>query len=233
MIRRIVGPDLDFWRIRFRGVGTKKHNILLAITLVLCMRLFFYASPHDLARAERTVPQKAVTPEAIDPLQKIGAGTRMDGFDGDTSSRICSENNAKQDGFLQKKYMALVVNYPIAAMVPYLDEINKDAAPFLIAIAKKESDWGNHAPQKNGRDCYNYWGYKGSYNPTVSGYSCFDSPEQAVKTVGGRLDDLIDKKINTPEKMVVWKCGPSCAGFPSQDVSGWIASVRMYWQKLI
>ena len=240
VVRQYVGPNLNFWRIRFKGVGTKKRNILLVITLVLCMRLFFYNSSHDLARAERAVPSKVSVSEAIDPLEKIKTGEGMASLSNSTSDKVCRESDAgkiappfhsdKDENKDKDRYMALVSSYPIAAMVPFLSEIDKKAAPFLIAIAKKESDWGNHAPRKNGRDCYNYWGYKGGYNPTAGGYSCFDSPEQAVKTVGGRLGDLIGKKINTPEKMVVWKCGGDCSG--DAGAGGWIGTVRQYWQKL-
>jgi len=117
-------------------------------------------------------------------------------------------------------------------MAPYLAKEDGQTASFLIAIAKKESNWGKHSPQKSGRDCYNYWGYKDGYKQTESGYSCFDSPEQAIETVGGRIDNLIGKKIDTPAEMVVWKCGSSCAGHDSQDVKKWIADVGLYYRKL-
>jgi hypothetical protein len=116
-------------------------------------------------------------------------------------------------------------------MLPYIEKRDKKTAYFLIAIAKKESDWGKHAPSKNGRDCFNYWGYKGNYKPSM-GYSCFDSPEQAIQVVGDRIQKLVDKKIDTASKMVVWKCGSSCAGHDAADVRKWISDVDLYYRKM-
>lgn len=117
-------------------------------------------------------------------------------------------------------------------MIPFIVERNEKTAAFLVAIAKKESGWGEHAPSKGGRDCYNYWGYKGNYNLAM-GYSCFDSPEHAIKVVGDKIDQLIAKKIDTPARMVVWKCGSSCAGHDPEGVRSWIGTVETYLRKLI
>ena len=101
----------------------------------------------------------------------------------------------------------------------------------LVAIAKKESNWWKYSPQKDGKSCYNYWGYRGSYNQTRSGYSCFDSPKQAVDEVGGRMAELIDQEINTPQKMVVWKCGRICSAHDPYSVNKWIQDVDLYYNK--
>jgi hypothetical protein len=239
--QRIVGSNLDFWRIRFKGVGTKKRNILIAITLVLCMRLFFYISFDNFARAERTVPLKDIAPETIDPLHKIKNETETKIVGASDNSGVCTNKEMEKKEiplYLDKEkkhdendYMELLNNYPMAEMIPYISEKDRKTASFLIAIAKKESDWGKHAPSRNGRDCFNYWGYKGSYNLT-QGYSCFDSPEQAVAVVGERISELIDKRVDSPERMVVWKCGSSCAGHDPEGVRSWIGAVKMYFNKL-
>jgi hypothetical protein len=117
-------------------------------------------------------------------------------------------------------------------MVTDLAKKDKKVAAFLIAIAKKESNWGKHSPKKNGKECYNYWGYRGSYNATDSGYSCFDDPAQAISVVGGRIQDLIGQKIDTPEKMVVWKCGRSCSWDNPAAVQKWISDVSLYYDKV-
>jgi len=130
----------------------------------------------------------------------------------------------------QERYMELVGGYPMAEMVPHISKREKKTAAFLISIAKKESDWGKHSPSKNGRHCYNYWGYKGGYDPTESGYSCFDSAEQAIQVVGDRIDQLVEKKLDTPQKMVIWKCGSNCAA--DANAGNWIAAVNSYFQKL-
>jgi hypothetical protein len=132
---------------------------------------------------------------------------------------------------LEREISQLVSDRPIQKMVPYIASQDKDVAAYLVAIAKKESDWGKYSPKKDGKECYNYWGYRGTYNQTRSGYSCFDSPRQAVRVVGERIGELIDRDINTPGEMVVWKCGWTCAEHSSYSVDKWIQDVDMYYRK--
>lgn len=131
-----------------------------------------------------------------------------------------------------REYRRLVSGHPIEKMIPYISRQNAQVASFMLAIAKKESNWGKYAPQKDGRDCYNYWGYRGTYNQTDSGYSCFDSPRQAVAVIGSRIEDLIAQDIDTPKEMIVWKCGSSCRGHSRYDVSKWISDVDLYVGKV-
>lgn len=134
---------------------------------------------------------------------------------------------------LEIKIDQMVTGHPIEAMVPFIAQKNQEVAAFLVAIAKKESNWGEHTPKKDGRECFNYWGYRGSYNPTNSGYSCFDSPEQAVAEVGGRIEELLSQKINTPREMVVWKCGSDCEAAGGQAAARkWIRDVDYYFRKI-
>lgn len=133
---------------------------------------------------------------------------------------------------MERKVNRLVSDYPIKDMAPYIAQWDKEVAAFLVAIAKKESNWGKYAPQKNGRECYNYWGYRGTYNQTLSGYSCFNSPEQAVDVVGERIEELIGQQIDTPKEMVVWKCGRSCLNHTTYSVNKWIQDVDLYFKKL-
>ena len=46
------------------------------------------------------------------------------------------------------------------------------------------------------------------------------------------IDDLAQKRIDTPQKMVVWKCGSSCAGHDPAGVSKWISDVSIYYNKI-
>jgi hypothetical protein len=133
---------------------------------------------------------------------------------------------------LELKMDKIVADSPIKLMVPLIAQRNEKTAAYLIAIAKKESNWGKYSPKKNGKDCYNYWGYRGDENPTLSGYSCFKSPRQAVSIVGRRIDDLIAQKIDTPREMVIWKCGNDCEGHSSYSVQKWINDVDFYFKKL-
>jgi hypothetical protein len=124
--------------------------------------------------------------------------------------------------------------YPMQEMAPYIATQNKDVVAYLIAIAKKESAWGKRTPKLNGQECYNYWGYRGKRERMGSGgHTCFDSPKDAVHTVSRRIKHLIKKGYDTPEKMVVWKCGYSCAGHSSLGVDKWIEDVDYYYQQFL
>jgi len=105
-------------------------------------------------------------------------------------------------------------------------------AAFLVGIAMKESKFGVYAPHKGGRDCYNYWGYKGRENTTASGYSCFNSPEHAIQIVGKKINSLVARGISNPAQMISWKCGSSCAGHGAESVRKWIADVGIYFHKI-
>ncbi|HAT73921.1 MAG: hypothetical protein US30_C0003G0021 [Candidatus Moranbacteria bacterium GW2011_GWF2_36_839] len=135
---------------------------------------------------------------------------------------------------LEKNINSLVAGYPMEKMAPYISAKEKRTAAFLIGIAKKESNWGKYSPKLNGKDCFNYWGYRGQgENVTPSGYTCFDSPKQAVDIVGKRISTLInDSNLSTPEEMIVWKCGWNCAGHSSESVDKWIADVGIYYNKV-
>ena len=132
----------------------------------------------------------------------------------------------------EKNISLMVSNHPIESMIPYIAQKDKKVAAYMVAIAKKESNWGKYSPQKNGRGCFNYWGYRGTYNQTASGYSCFKNPRQAVNVVGGRIEDLLKQNINTPSEMVVWKCGQDCSGQDAESVEKWIKDVAYYHEKV-
>ena len=97
----------------------------------------------------------------------------------------------------------LVAGQPMAEMTPFIAEKDKAVAAYLVAIAKKESNWGKFSPQKNNKNCYNYWGYRGTYNQTASGYSCFDSPQQAV-TWWGKESAIWWRKMSIRPKLWCW-----------------------------
>lgn len=136
---------------------------------------------------------------------------------------------------LERKMDTLVVNHPIAQMTPYISKYNKTTAAFLVGIAKKESNWGKRVPRdENGNDCYNYWGYRGAGTRGIAmGHGCFGSPEEAVETVGKRIDTFVrEYHFDTPEELIVWKCGWSCDGHSSKSVKKWIADVDIYYRKV-
>lgn len=169
--------------------------------------------------------------DSRDKAEKIILGEEVNfSEDINKSKKVGKSFEVKKQG--SEIYSDMLSGSPMEDMVPAISKKNKEVASFLIAIAKKESDWGKHSPSKDGRDCFNYWGYRGTYNQTDSGYSCFDNPEQAVETVGGRIQELIDRDINTPERMIIWKCGSSCAGHDPHSVKKWIADISLYYKKL-
>lgn len=134
--------------------------------------------------------------------------------------------------FLAEKIETLTAGYPIEKMTRYLSRENKEVAAFMVAIAKKESNWGKRTPKYHGRECYNYWGFRAKRAKMgTGGHTCFDSPKDAVGTVSRRIEDLLSKGVNTPQKMVVWKCGYSCGGHSSQSVQKWISDVSYYYNK--
>jgi hypothetical protein len=128
----------------------------------------------------------------------------------------------------------IVGGAPIKEMVPSITKLDRKVAAFVVGIAKKESDWGRHAPTLAGTTCYNYWGYKGSGSRGTSmGYACFGTPEEAVDTVGKRIGTLVSKNINEPRQMLVWKCGASCASHDPAGVQKWVSDVSLYFGKVM
>ena len=121
---------------------------------------------------------------------------------------------------------------PMEKMANIISRQPRIVSAFLVGIALKESGLGRHAPHKNGKDCYNYWGYKGNINLTAGGYSCFSSPQQAVAVVGKRIANLVQQQIDTPQEMIIWKCGSSCKGHSPARVASWINDVSLYFNRL-
>jgi hypothetical protein len=152
--------------------------------------------------------------------------------DSQTNSTVISLIKSDSDKDFKNKLLNLVGDAPIKDMVPDIAKEDTDVAAYLVGIAKKESSWGLASPSKDGKTCYNYWGYKGSGSRgTGMGYSCFGSPQEAVETVGGRIGNLINQGLKTPSQMVVWKCGGSCAG--DDGAQSWIGAVSTYYQKVL
>lgn len=137
----------------------------------------------------------------------------------------------RKTSYRENKIKEVTKGYPVEKMSKYISRMDRKTSAFLLGIAKKESNWGKFSPQKDGMDCYNYWGYRGTYNQTDSGYSCFDSPSQAVAVVGGQIDEFIAQGIDTSRELAVWKCGwdEECQKTPS--AKKWIVDVDYYARK--
>ncbi len=134
----------------------------------------------------------------------------------------------------RSKITEMVKGYPIEPMLPYIFEKDRTVAAFLVSIAKKESNWGKRVPVLEGQDCFNYWGYRGVRRLMgTGGHTCFNSRKDAVDTVARRIEKLVySEQLNTPEKMILWKCGFSCQGHSRESVKKWISDVDMYFSRL-
>jgi hypothetical protein len=149
--------------------------------------------------------------------------------------RAVTEPVLEKNAALKKQITQLVKGYPIARMMPYIMDKDPKVAAFLVSIAKKESNWGKRKPVLDGKDCYNYWGFRLSTDEMGSGgHTCFNSPHQAVEIVAARIAQLVNvEKIDSPKEMVVWKCGYGCLNADkSPSEKKWIKDVSLYYGKL-
>src|SRR4030042_4449979 len=93
---------------------------------------------------------------------------------------VAKKEDNKNEEFkeFEKELCGIVGDAPVREMIPHIAKNDRKIAGMVIGIAKKESDWGRHAPSKNGETCYNYWGYKSAGSRgTAAGYACFGSAE--------------------------------------------------------
>ncbi|MFA7319045.1 MAG: hypothetical protein WC022_00375 [Parcubacteria group bacterium] len=229
-------PRLKKYSISLGKFGrNKKRNILVIIILVVIAGLFFSVFFEKNALAAKIV--FAVTPSAdvMDPMKRVGQGFQEKLENQKENRQLCEISDKKESvkseaDSSEEGYRNILSGHPMEEMASAIAKQDRPVAAFLIGIGKKESDWGTHSPKKDGHECFNFWGYKGGYNVTEGGYSCFDSPEQAVAVVGGRIEELIGKNIDTPARMVVWKCGnASCNGHDPVAVKKWISDVSAYY----
>jgi len=141
----------------------------------------------------------------------------------------------KRNVVLEREINDMVAGYPIERMTKFIAKQDPKVAAFMVAIAKKESAWGDKKPVLNGEDCFNYWGFRLKSDRMGSGgHTCFDSAEEAVSIVGARLNHLVnEEKIDTPKEMVIWKCGYSCDGPASAGSEKWIQDVDYYYKQMI
>jgi hypothetical protein len=222
---------------------SKNKKISIIIILIILSGCFFYNQlisvfPQCFAddyKLEGKLPQEKKLVAAN--FSDLPADSQKE-----LSKKILSSNNMldidnsekSRKNEMKKQIYQLVGNSPIKDMVPSIIKLDGRVAAFVIGIAKKESDWGKHAPTQSGKTCYNYWGYKGFGSRGVSmGYACFGSPEEAVNIVGKRIEKLVFNNINEPRKMLVWKCGSSCAGHDPAGVQKWVSDVSLYYGKVM
>lgn len=155
---------------------------------------------------------------------------------GENIASLMAENDVPAANLdLENELIPLLGDYPIAVMARAISSYDREIAGLIVGIGKKESNWGKRTPKLFGEECYNYWGYRGQGDRglTPDGYGCWETPEAAVKAIGDRLVTLREQRSSsTPERMVVWKCGSSCATHSKESVAKWIADVNIYYRTI-
>ena len=230
----------------FAILKTRMFAFNFAVVLLICIISVVYfnnKSHRELATAIASKQEK-ITKEVAKPTSDkvavLGAmkekGEEEINTDLDrTVFETLQEFDKIKTEKLAEKIQQMVAGTPMEQMVPYIAKQDKIVAAFLVGIAKKESNYGRRVPVLNGKDCYNYWGYRGIRKRMgTGGHTCFDSPEDAVKTVGGRISRLVKSGVDTPQEMVLWKCGSDCnstGGWPAAHK--WISDVNLYYSKMI
>jgi hypothetical protein len=228
----------DFSLVRLWNFSMVGAVVLGMVTMTF---IYQYLGPGALADSQSKDPLSITGVQDNEATQKIAGileeKTQKNEKDDSYAyfeKTIQNLRNAKKEDF-ERKIEEMVEGYPIEEMVPYIAKKDPVVAAFLVSIARKESGWGVHVPVLNGQDCYNYWGYRGQRKLMgTGGHTCFNSREDAVDTVAKRIDFLVNnKKLNTPEKMVIWKCGSDCEATGGQAAARkWISDVNLYFEKL-
>lgn len=236
--KKLLGNKI--WARNLRSV-IKNNNIILVsmafITFGLMLRIWdaqpvFYAHAYTGSGVAASNIKSPLLDGQIQLFEKKDNKNQSSNVNAYLKSNEQRGNLRNSYGFADKIY-AIVGDAPIREMVPFISKRNEKVAAFLIGIAKKESSFGSASPSKDGATCYNYWGYKGSGgNGSSMGYACFGSAEEAVETVGNRIEVLVSKDRNTPARMVnTWKCGIDCGRDPG--VQGWVSTVSSYFNKIV
>ncbi|MCK4636015.1 MAG: hypothetical protein KAT32_04055 [Candidatus Moranbacteria bacterium] len=137
---------------------------------------------------------------------------------------------------LTEKLAVMLEGHPMVEMADEIAKQDQKVAALIVGIGKKESNWGKRSPSKDGQDCFNYWGYKtsGSRGQAL-GHACFGSREEAVETIAKRISYFVyETKRDTPAKIVIWKCGSSCATTGGQAAANkWISDVQIYYNQVL
>jgi hypothetical protein len=211
-------------------IKQKKANITILISLIIISGCFFYLQNRE---KWQNYPLVAYAKEKTFQARESSAEEMRKNFEEYRKGKmalpyVSAAANADLPGEFELGLRDYVKGYPIEKMVSAIKDYDQNTAALIIGIAKKESDWGKHAPSKNGADCHNYWGYKGIGSLGVSmGYGCFATPEEGVRAIGDKIKEITEKKnIQRPAEMISWKCGSSCASHSPESVQKWISDVN-------
>lgn len=233
---------VSFWGFEWQTsfLKTKTFATAMAMFLIIAVVTIFTAdyksnasSAQQLAElhvenAKQTVQAQTNVLGAKDEIIAQQFDQKLDEFVLDALKRF---DNVKAEE-LESEIMAIVKGTPMEEMAPLIAKKDRKVAAFLVGIAMKESGFGKHAPVLDGENCFNYWGYRGIRERMgTGGHTCFENPQDAIDTVGGRLERLVKTDVDTPEEMVLWKCGSACSQDP--NAGKWINDVTINFNKLI
>lgn len=199
--------------------------VLVAITLLL----FVFAS--KIAFAKEVGSPNNLPIESNSKLNIIGFQKKTIQPNVIAAEKKDEGGNSENED-LKEDVAGIVKNTPMAAMIDSISEKDRTVAAFIVGIAMKESKFGVYSPKMGGRDCYNYWGLKAGGKTTAGGYTCFGSPEDAVKGVSKTVEKMVAKGVKTPAQAISWKCGSSCAGHGAANVQKWISDVAINFNKI-
>ncbi|XLQ20004.1 MAG: hypothetical protein ACKUBY_05490 [Candidatus Moraniibacteriota bacterium] len=207
-----------------KGAGVKKEEVKEDIKEKIV----------ENVQEKKTIKLDSIQKKEIEEEQEKKVVSKS--VDGITQKEEIDKDNedVEEEYSLKEAAYEMVEGYPIEKMLPHILKQDPEVAKYLIAMAKQESAWGKRVPVLNGQDCYNYWGFRSKRKLMGSGgHTCFNSREDAVETVGRRIHELIyeyDRK--TADRLIVWKCGSSCAGHSQEGVDRWIGTVGNYYDAL-
>lgn len=214
----------------------------LIFGMFLMTMIYRYLGPGAQAKIQEAKDQA----EMAQIIEKESAarvlGEHAVKVENDKKAQMEAEKKIAQDAIDKKqkefelKIKELVGDHPIRQMAPYIAKEDPLVAAFFIAIARKESSWGDHVPVNGGKDCYNYVGFRLKTEEMGSaGHSCFSSPKEGFEITIKRIKALIYKEnMTTAKKMVKpWKCGYDCSWDNPEAVQKWIDDVDFYLKQVL
>ncbi|NTU98806.1 hypothetical protein HGA64_02260 [Candidatus Falkowbacteria bacterium] len=231
----MLNPNSDIDPLSSHSSRRNRVGHIYAALGIACLGFFaiiqyvFVYQPYD-SMASNARPLQSQTAN----LGKTYEANRNEQVKANTESKNSEKNKLPVAGpsEFHKQVLTIVKDTPMEKMVTEIAKRDRAVAAYIVGIAMKESKFGKYSPKKNGKECFNYWGYRGKENTTQSGYSCFNSPQHAIKVVGDRIESMLGKGSRTPAQMISWKCGSSCAGHSNESVQKWIADVSINYYKL-
>ncbi|KKQ51254.1 MAG: hypothetical protein US70_C0020G0004 [Parcubacteria group bacterium GW2011_GWD2_38_11] len=231
MFNDVTGDAARSFFGQFSTVRLWNASIVGSILFGMVMMTFVYKYLGQGASAADDASQQP----AIETQATTVSAANTEGDAASFAQQVAQIQQTQSKQALQEEITEMVKGYPIEKMVPRIAEQDRTVAAFIVAIAKKESNWGLRAPVLDGQDCFNYWGYRGIRERMgTGGHTCFDNTTDAVDTVSKRITALVEEYgRNTPEEMVVWKCGSDCGVTGGQAAANkWISDVTMYFDEL-